>query len=300
MSDGGSSVDRELFESGYLESLSDQEFESRVRKIGELGAQGCRQACDLLHRTLLVERAEARQVALLAAMKTKKCSHLPLAPIAGLLRSRSLLVPGSAALLLAAWGGEAEQILVDSLADARGGSLDLYLFALANGTGPLDVGLFTPYVDHRSLSVRLASIAALVERGDASCTERLVDALAVRSEQTQVAALFALIAVGDARACDAVLRRLELDSTRDRGYFFSFIKLELTFLAQHVREHPEVLAAARRVTVRNWKRRTDPEQKWIARYLPQVSPESPDHLPPPSNEVVEEIRRLALEAARAD
>jgi len=155
-------------------------------------------------------------------------------------------------------------------------------------------------VTHKEPAVRGASLAALALRGDASCTTRLADALTIRSEHTQEIALKALVAVGDARAVPAVLRRLELDSPRDRGYFVSFIKLELGYLALHAAERPDAWTTARAITTKHWRRRTDPEQQWIRTYLPQVSPDGEGEIASPSPETMAEIRELILSPLRDD
>ncbi|MCM3920740.1 HEAT repeat domain-containing protein [Frankia sp. AiPs1] len=153
--------------------------------------------------------------------------------------------------------------------------------------------------------MRLVGLTILALRGDASCTDRIIECLGGRDLATREAALKALVAVGDGRAVDAVLAQLEKDAARRSDPHSSVIDLALNYLAQHSAPRPDAFRLACAAVAANWGRRDAAELAWIRVFLRRFSPHdmrsvdipSPRDLQSMRSQVVDRMKDGALPPA---
>lgn len=275
-------------------SLSNPQFAGLVRQVGLHARRGAPWACPLLYRWLAAEASDTRRVILLRTMIEAGCRDCPVDTLTRLVAVPHTDVCGEAGYLLVLAGPAGEHALLATLGRVRGFLLAVVLGQLTAGSGPLDVTTVAGYTNHPNQHVRLSALGILAVRGDASCTGQLAVALDRSDIPTREAALTALVTIGGPDAVDTVLRRLSLDAARRSRPETLTVELALNYLGQHARARPDALARARTLIVDQWHRRDEAEIAWIRKHLPQVAPETPEPISPPSPQAAAGMRRPVL------
>ncbi|MDT3440648.1 MULTISPECIES: HEAT repeat domain-containing protein [unclassified Pseudofrankia] len=284
----------DVFERQHSGSLSNPQFAGLVGQVGLHARRGAPWACRLLYRWLAVEESDTRRVILLKTMIEVGCRDCPLDMLTRLVAVPHTDVCQEAAHLLVLAGPSGERALLATLGRLRGYLLAISLGQLASGNGPLDVATVASYANHPNQHVRLGTLGTLAVRGDGTCTGKLAAAIDRSDIPTRDAALTALVTIGGPDAVDAVLKRLSIDAARRSRPETLTVELALNYLGQHAQTRPDALTHARTLIVDHWHRRDEAEIAWIRKNLPQVAPETPEPISPPSSQAAAGMRRPVL------
>ncbi len=301
MTVGGAGRSILAFERRYSARLTDAEFDRLARQVGKAAAGREPAACELLGKWLADEQSDTRRVVILDAMAASSCLQAPSDLLVELVKVRHADLASAAARLLVLSGAEGEAALLRALpaigSYARYRCLSTLLYGREQ-LGEEAVRAVADLTEYGDRDLRTAGLTVLALRGDGSCTDRLVGSLRRRDPATREAALKALAVVGDSRAVDAVLARLEKDVVRGSDPHSPMIDLELTYLARHAELHPEAFERACAAVAKNWRRRDSAELEWIRSFLHQTTPEGLRSVGIPADAELQRMRGHVVDGMR--
>lgn len=166
--------------------------------------------------------------------------------------------------------------------------------ALGESRGPFGEATLRELIAKRgpgTSDVRSAALLALAKRAKSAASDILASAADDKDASVRDYALTGLAAVGDARAWEAVLTRLNkmLSRTRKSQEEPSTVVLATIYLARHaVDDYPRLRRIAQALH-KNWDRLQVKERAWLEQYWPAVHPaldEEQALLPPRSAEAM--------------
>lgn len=126
----------------------------------------------------------------------------------------------------------------------------------------------------KTSDLRSAALLALAKRAGSAASDTLLEAVNDKDASVRNYAILCLAAVGDVRAWDAVLSRLNtmLSRQRQRRGHPSTATLATTYLARHAVDDDDRLQRVAQVLRNRWDRLFEEERAWVETYWPAAHP----------------------------
>jgi hypothetical protein len=177
-------------------------------------------------------------------------------------------------------GADGDRLLAE--ATALSGWRGLYATAaLGESAGPFGEEALRDLISKRgpkTSDLRSAALLALAKRSGSAASEVLSQTVNDKDASAREYAILCLAAVGDARAWDAVLSRLntmlgrQRQRQRQRRGDPSTATLATTYLARHAVDDDDRLQRVAELLRKHWDRLDEAERAWVETYWPAAHP----------------------------